>query len=94
MRRVLAASRVILSRSARLVSAGPVLFFATGIATALLCLAGAFGLLTGAFSVPLLAAQILLKTAILAASLCVLALASRARTHHKRPREPSPRRAR
>jgi len=77
------AARRVISWSACLVRTGPLLFFATGIATALLCLAGAVGLLTGAFLVPIAAAQVLLKTAIVSAILCVLALASQARDKHR-----------
>ena len=91
MRIVLAACRAI-SRSSWLVSAGVLLFFITAAATALSCLAGAFGALTGAFSVPIAAAQLLLRTAIFAAVLCVLALASRTRERDKRRRKTSRRR--
>ena len=93
MRTVLAACGVI-SRSSWLVPAGVLLFFVTAAVTALSCLAVAFGALTGTFSVPIAAVQLLLRTAILAAVLFVLALASRTRARDKRRRKTSRMRSR
>ncbi len=78
MRTALTAWRAV-SRSGWRVGAAVVLFFATAAGTALWCLAGAFGALTGAFSVPLEAVQVLLRTAVFAAAVFVLSLARRRR---------------